>query len=297
MPIAAYTLELFPEKPAFYLGLLISGSAVGWFVGPATAGWLLDLTGTWRAAFWVIGAAALVVAVLQFSLWPKVTEGTRSGVFFQKSILEPKNLLMLFLLSLVLTFQMSAEFGFTMWFPAFLRTEIAMSATGAGLLTGCFGIGMAIGRPIMGHVADRLGYRLIGIVGSAVMGLFFMLALLFSNPLLRATSVFSAGFIGSAATGGLWTFTGLLFTSFKGLALGVIVTFAYCLSSLGPIIIGYIGDHYSIATALWTVTVPCAFLAALAFLPTFILQGARRGQQQSKSDECPGPDILGSSPN
>jgi hypothetical protein len=41
-----------------------------------------------------------------------------------------------------------------------------------------------------------------------------------------------AGFIGAAATGGLWTFTGLVFASFKGLALGVIVTFAYYASTI-----------------------------------------------------------------
>lgn len=51
VPLAAFTLELFPERPAFFLGLLISGSAVGWFIGPAAAGWLLDLTGSWRSAF------------------------------------------------------------------------------------------------------------------------------------------------------------------------------------------------------------------------------------------------------
>ena len=59
VPLAAFTLELFPERPAFFLGLLISGSSVGWFVGPAVAGWLLDVTGTWRTAFLVIGTAGL----------------------------------------------------------------------------------------------------------------------------------------------------------------------------------------------------------------------------------------------
>jgi MFS transporter, YNFM family, putative membrane transport protein len=285
VPIAAYTLELFPENPAFFLGLLISGSAVGWFVGPAAAGWLLDLTGTWRTAFLVIGAGAFSVAVLQWWFFPKETQGTRTGAFFDKVILERKNLVMLFFLSLVLTFQMASEFGFTMWFPAYLRTEIFMSATNAGLLTGCFGIGMAIGRPTMGYIADRSGYRRIGVVGSATMGIFFILALLISNPFFRACSVFSAGFLGSAATGGLWTFTGLRFSSFKGLALGLIVTFAYCIASLGPITMGYIGDHYSIETALWTVSVPCAFLAGAAFFPTFALHRTRPQRQSGKSDK------------
>jgi MFS family permease len=94
---------------------------------------------------------------------------------------------------------------------------------------------------------------------------------------------FVAGFIGAAATGGLWTFTGLVFASFKGLALGVIVTFAYCASSLAPIAIGYIGDRYSIATALWTVTVPTAFAAGAAVMPTFFLRRSRRSQSANKA--------------
>jgi len=284
VPIAAFTLELFPEKPAFFLGLLISGSSVGWFVGPAAAGWLLDVTGTWRAAFLVIGAAAFVVAILQWWFWPKATSGVRSAAFFDKVILMPRNLVMLLFLALVLTFQMAAEFGFTMWFPVYLRTEVMMSATDAGLLAGLFGIGQAFGRPTMGHVADRAGYRRVGASGSVFMGIFVILALLAPNTLFRALAVFAAGFVGAASTGGLWTFTGIIFAPFKGLALGAIVTFAYCASSLGPIAIGYIGDHHSIATALWVVTVPAAFAAGSAFIPTFVLQRTMRHQPAGKPD-------------
>ena len=276
VPIAAFTMELFPERPAFFLGLLVSGSSVGWFVGPAVAGWLLDLTGSWRAAFLVIGTGGVITGFLQWRFWPNEARPPRAAVFFDRVILRPRNLLMLLFLALVLTFQMAAEFGFTMWFPVYLRTEALTSATRAGLLAGCFGIGQAFGRPVMGFVADWAGYRRTGSAGSVFMGVFFMLALLTPSMLLKALFTGAAGFIAAAATGGLWTFTGLVFTSYKGLALGVIMTFAYCASSVGPIAIGWIGDRYTIATALWTVTVPCAFAAGCAFLPTFALERTRR---------------------
>lgn len=276
VPLAAFTLELFPEKPAFFLGLLVSGSAVGWFIGPAVAGWLLDATGTWRAAFLAIGFASLAVAFLQWWFWPTIGSRNHTGVFFDRVVLLPRNLLMLLFLGLVLTFQMASEFGFTMWFPVYLRTEVMMSATNAGLIAGFFGIGQAFGRPVMGFVSDRVGYRFTGLAGSFLMGISFMSTLFLEGAVLKTFFVFVAGFIGAAATGGLWTFTGLVFASFKGLALGVIVTFAYCVSSLSPIAIGYIGDHYSIATAIWTVTIPCAFAAGVSFMPTFALKGSRR---------------------
>jgi MFS family permease len=223
------------------------------------------------------------VAFLQWWFWPKETSRTRTGVFFDRAILIPRNVLMLLLLSSVGTFQIASEFGFTMWFPVYLRTEVLMSATSAGLLAGFFGIGQAFGRPVMGWVSDRAGYRRIGIAGSIVMGISLMLTLSVGSAPLRALFTFVAGFIGAAVMGSLWTFTGLVFASFKGLALGVIVTFAYCVSSFSPIAIGYIGDHYSMATALWTVTVPCAFAAGAAFLPTFALRRGRRHQPAGKS--------------
>jgi MFS family permease len=283
VPLAAFTLELFPERPAFFLGLLVSGSSVGWFVGPALAGWLLDFTGTWRAAFLVIGFAGLTVGFLQWWFWPELESRTHTGVIFDRAILLPRNLLTLLFLGLVLTFQIASEFGFSMWFPVYLRTEILLSATTAGLLAGFFGIGQAFGRPITGIVSDRVGYRLTGIAGSFFMGIFFMLILSVASIPLKAFFTFAAGFIAAAATGGLWTFTGLVFPSLKGFALGIILTFAYCVSSLSPIAIGYIGDHYSISIALWTITVPCAFAAGFAFVPTYALQGSRRRQSAAKS--------------
>lgn len=128
----------------------------------------------------------------------------------------------------------------------------------------------------MGFVSDRAGYRRVGLAGSIAMGICFMLTLSAAGTPLRAFFTFAAGFIGAAASAGVWTFTGLVFTSYKGLALGIVVTFAYCVSSLSPIAIGYIGDHYSIVAALWTVTVPCAFAAGAALIPTFALRRSRR---------------------
>ena len=46
---------------------------------------------------------------------------------------------------------------------------------------------------------------------------------------------------------------------------------------------GYIGDRYSIATALWTVTVPSAFAAGAAFMRTFFLRRSRRSQSTDKA--------------
>jgi len=273
IPMLAFTLELFPERPGFFLTAMSSGSSLGWFAGPALAGWLLDMTGTWRAPFLVAGIAGICVASLLLLAWPREeTKTSKSGAFFDRSIMKPLNLVMIILLSLTATFQISSEFGFTMWYPVFLKTELGFAATAAGLLAGLYGVGQCIGRPVLGWISDKLGYRRVGIAAGFIMGTTLMLILWVDNPFLRGYFTFQVGFIGAAVMGALWTFTGLVFPNFKGLALGIITTFAYATASFAPISIGYIGDHYSVAAGLWAVSVPCSFLAALAFLSTFLLR-------------------------
>ncbi len=99
-----------------------------------------------------------------------------------------------------------------------------------------------------------------------------MFILATDNPAFRAYCTFQAGFIGAAVMGAVWTFTGLVFPTFKGLALGVITTFGYATASLAPISIGYIGDHSSISAGLWAITVPAVFLGALSLLATFLVR-------------------------
>jgi MFS family permease len=281
--LLAFTLEVFPERPGFFLTAMSSGSSLGWFVGPALAGHLLDLTGSWRMPFIVTGMAGLIIAILLIFVWPYESKKTQTGTLFDKTILKPVNLIMLLLLSMTAMFQVSAEFGFTMWYPVFLKTELGQSATMAGLIAGVYGVGQFIGRPLLGWVSDRLGYRSVGIAGGFILGLSFILILLVDNSFLRAFFTFQAGFIGAAVMGTVWTFTGLFFPKYKGLALGIITTFAYATASAAPISIGYLGDHYSVATGLLFIPVPCVFLAALSFMATYILQPPiKRSQPDSE---------------
>jgi MFS family permease len=156
IPLIAFIMELFPERPGFFLTFKTSGSSLGWFTGPALAGWLLDVTGTWRAPFIVTGLAGLVMAFLLLFFWPEQKKMVRSGPVFDRTILKPANLLLLFLLALTAMFQIAAEFGFTMWYPVFLRTEVGQTATMAGIMAGFYGIGQFFGRPLLGWASDRL---------------------------------------------------------------------------------------------------------------------------------------------
>ena len=273
VPMLAFTLELFPKRPGFYLTLMSSGSSLGWFIGPAMAGWLVSLTGDWRPPFLVAGAVGLIIALFMYLWWPKDHGGpVQSGPLFDKNLFIPANLVMLALLSLAAAFQITTEFGFTMWYPAFLELERNVAVAAAGVIAGLYGLGQFIGRPTMGWVSDKLGYRPIGIVGAIVLCLSLVMILSVSGMGMRGYFTFQAGFIGAAVMGALWTFTGLAFPSFKGLALGIMSTVGYASASMAPILIGYLGDHHSIERGLWVICVPASILAGLAILATFMVK-------------------------
>ncbi len=273
IPMIAFTMELFPERPGFYVTFMSSGTSMGWFTGPALAGWLLDLTGNWRIPFIATGIAGVVIAVLLLLAWPEEKKARHTGgKFLDRSILQRSSVIMLVLVSFASMFQISAEFGFAMWYPVFLKTEIGTSASLAGVIAGLWGVGQFIGRPTMGLASDKLGYRLVGIAGGIIMGFLLMLVLKVENPYTRGFLTFFMGFIGSAVMGTLWTFTGLTFARARGLALGVLTTFSYAVASLSPITIGYIGDHYRVSTGLMAICVPAVFLACATFAATNLVK-------------------------
>jgi MFS family permease len=266
IPLLAFTLELFPERPGFFLTLMSSGSSLGWFVGPALAGWLLNSSGNWRSPFWVAGATGLILAVMLLPFWPRIEVSKSSGSYFKKDLFKPGYILMLALLGMIAAFQISTEFGFTMWFPTYLELELGLATATAGAMAGLYGFGQFVGRPVLGWMADKVGYHWVGTVSGLLLTGSFILILEIKHPILQGIFTLLAGFIGSGVMGALWTSTGLIFDQFKGLALGVITTIGYVLASLAPILIGYVADHHSVGLALWTVCVPTAFLAALTFL-------------------------------
>lgn len=273
IPMIAFTMELFPERPGFYVTFMSSGTSFGWFTGPALAGWLLDLTGNWRIPFMATGIAGIMLAAALFIVWPEEKRERYPGAkLLDPSILERSSLIMLFLVSFTAMFQISGEFGFAMWYPVFLKTEVGMTASMAGLVAGLWGVGQFIGRPTMGHISDRMGYRKVGITGGIIMGLCLMLILKLDNPVARGSVTFFTGFVGCAVMGSLWTFTGLTFARARGLALGVLTTWSYAIASLSPITIGWIGDHYRVSTGLLVICVPAVFLACITFAATNLVK-------------------------
>jgi MFS family permease len=120
-----------------------------------------------------------------------------------------------------------------MWYPVFLKTEVGMTASMAGLVAGLWGVGQFIGRPTMGHISDRLGYRKVGITGGIIMG-FVSCSSSRSTTLSPGVPSPFHRFCGLCRDGIALDLHGSHLRPHPGLALGVLTTWSYAIASLSP---------------------------------------------------------------
>ena len=273
VPLIAYFMELFPNYPAFFVTLMISGTSVGWFAGPILSGWCIGTLGSWRYPFWISGLAGLVLfGVLLFYWYDQKSSklqtliNTRATFRFGGTV----GFTVLITLSLVVFFDNLAEFGFSMWLPSFLKEERSFSILQAGIIASMWGIGQFFGRPLLGLLGDRTGYRHVGIPSAFIMALSFYFIV---NSQSYASFIFwqlAAGFIGGAVMGSLWTFSAIFFDRMKGTALGFVSNIGNLGSLAAPVLGGYLADRYTLADSLITIGVFSSVLSGLLFLSSFI---------------------------
>lgn len=271
--LMAYFIELFPNYPAFFTTLMISGTSVGWFAGPILSGWSLQTLGSWRHPFWIMGIAGLALFCILLFYWydQKVPGDTVQVATPQPSRYgKATRVTVLITLSLIVFFDCIAEFGFSMWLPSFLKEERKFSIIQAGVIASMWGVGQFFGRPLLGLLSDRTGYRHVGTPAAFVMGLSFYFIV---KSQAYSSFIFwqlIAGFIGGALMGSLWTFTAIFYGKAKGTVLGLISNLGNTGSVVAPVIGGYLADRYSLETSLVIIGLVPSILCSLLFLSSFI---------------------------
>lgn len=273
LSLVAYFIELFPNHPAFFTTLMISGTSVGWFAGPLLSGWCLQAFGNWRHPFWITGAAGFVLFCILFFYW---YEQASSKGAVQAAPPQPArysrriHVTVLGTMSLIVFFDCIAEFGFSMWLPSFLKVERGFSIAQAGMIAGMWGIGQFLGRPLLGLLGDRTGYRHVGIPAAFLMGLslyFVVRSHTYSSFIFWQLA---AGFIGGGLMGSLWTFTAVFYGKRKGTALGLVSNLGNTGSVVAPVVGGYLADRTSLEESLVIMGLFPSILCSLLFLSSFI---------------------------
>jgi len=273
MSLMAYFIELFPSHPAFFTTLMISGTSVGWFAGPLLSGWCLQTSGSWRQPFWILGAAGLILFCVLLFYW--YDQKNERGPFDAPSPQPPAYsktvfAVTLIIMSVIVFFDCIAEFGFSIWLPSFLKEDRGFSIAQAGTIAGMWGIGQFMGRPLLGLLGDRTGYRYVGAPAAFLMGvsLYFVV-----NSHTYSSFIFwqlAAGFIGGGLMGSLWTFTAVFYGKRKGAALGLVSNFGNTGAVAAPVVGGYLAERFSLETSLVIMALVPSTLCTLLFLSSFI---------------------------
>ena len=269
----AYFMELFPQSPAFFVSLMMSGTSVGWFAGPFLSGWSLQTLGSWRHPFWIMGIAGLVLFCILLFYWydQKVPRDTVQVATPQPSRYgKATRVTVLITLSLIVFFDCVAEFGFSMWLPSFLKEERKFPIAQAGVIASMWGIGQFFGRPLLGLVSDRTGYRHIAIPAAFILGLSFYFIVTSQTYSSFIFWQLTAGFIGGALMGSLWAFTAIFYGKTKGTALGLISNLGNAGAAVAPVIGGYLADRASLEKSLLIMGVIPPIICSLLFLSSFV---------------------------
>jgi ACS family hexuronate transporter-like MFS transporter len=271
--LMAYFIELFPNYPAFFTTLMISGTSVGWFAGPILSGWSLQTLGSWRHPFWITGIAGLVLFCILLFYWydQKVPRDTVQVATPQPSRYgKATRVTVLITLSLIVFFDCVAEFGFSMWLPSFLKEERKFSIIQAGVIASMWGVGQFFGRPLLGLLSDRTGYRHVGTPAAFILGLSFYFIVTSQTYSSFLFWQLTAGFIGGALMGSLWAFTAIFFGKTKGTALGLISNLGNTGAVVAPVIGGYLADRTSLERSLFIMGVIPSIICSLLFLSSFV---------------------------
>lgn len=287
----------FNQRRSLMTGIVFAGGSLGGLILPPAVNWLITGIG-WRGSYIVLGAVAVVIIVLgaqflkakpsQMGQVPygenKTTKERESGLnsvsegFSLKEAIRTRQFWIVNIMSFCTTFCLMTIMVHIVPHATDLNISAASAANilavlSAGLLTGCFGLGIA---------ADRIGPR-------KAYGLCFIPMLSVLLLLLPITEAWVLGlivFIMAFGNGGAATLVSPILAELFGMkANGLILGFGSLMSTLGaalgPFIAGYIFDinnSYQWAFLLCGALVIAAL--ALATLLKPILKQSSTGQDQ-----------------
>ncbi|MFH1984855.1 MAG: MFS transporter [Pseudomonadota bacterium] len=260
---------VFPKQQrARVLGLWNASIPLGSALGIAIGGLVAEHFG-WRAAFGLVAAPGLVIALLFFTvrdyrtvaLVKTVTHGDQQrlvklrGVELVRQFTRNRTL---FFTNLAFAANVFVTTSLLTWLPTYFNRIDGIPMTTAGLKGGSVMLLAIIGAPLGGYIADawmkrRLNARMVfpGLSSAMTAVLLFVAFMFFRGQaqylILLAAGVFAVAFVPAAvAVTQDVVHPGLRATS---LSLNVIIQHLLG-SALGPLFIGALSDRYGLETAM-----------------------------------------------
>lgn len=171
-PAAALMARIFPASArGTAIGLHITGGHLSFFVVPATAAWLVTLTGTWTTPYLWLSFAPIVAGAWLWTLAPREHERPKSGLDRLAVFRELGGVGRMVgpLVSASVFFQVMYA-ALLAFITLYLVDVRGIEPAWAAVLFGVPQLVGLLGAPLGGSLSDRIGRRGVIVVAMALMG-------------------------------------------------------------------------------------------------------------------------------
>ena len=279
-PAAISTLsEKYPDKRGFAIAIHAIGPNIGESVAPLLVGVLL-LYLSWRNVLFLNLIPGIVIAFILWKfLFGKLNTRTQSkkGLSAKEYLAGMKKMAQnpsILALVLVAGMRSMTQQGLHTFLPIYLTNDLGLSSAVAGLYLSVTQTAGMIGTPIAGSISDQNGRKRVLTAGLFSTSIVLVILAYFQLTWLFITGLAFLGFFLYAVRPVIWAW--VLDLSPKELGGSAVSFFSgsqSLLSSLSPVICGFIADRWGILAAFY-------FLAGTVFVANLIVLTIHEGKRE-----------------
>ncbi len=268
---AASVAALSDNKSTFVMSIFLMVGCIGLAGAPFVITLIVSLYGF--SKLWLLSLPGVILALILIKM-PGIP-GSKSNVSLSGlKVLFARTSWPLWIMFLIM-FMRSVVVTSFMSFMSILFTEKGISMQKGGIAISIFLISGSIGGLIGGYLADRINRKIV-IVGSSIFACPLLLWFLNSSGTLSIVLLGASGMVIFAATAINVLIVQRLCPNMASAVSGISMGLVWGSAGLMLPIIGYVADHYSMATSLGVV----AYLAPIAGLLVFLLPDINNPTQQ-----------------
>jgi len=279
-PAAISTLsEKYPDKRGFAIAIHAIGPNIGESLAPLLVGVLL-LYLSWRNVLFLNLIPGIVIAFILWKfLFGKLNSRTQSkkGLSAKEYLAGMKKMAQnpsILALVLVAGMRSMTQQGLHTFLPIYLTNDLGLSSAVAGLYLSVTQTAGMIGTPIAGSISDQNGRKRVLTAGLFSTSIVLVILAYFQLTWLFITGLAFLGFFLYAVRPVIWAWVlDLTPKELGGSAVSFFSGSQSLLSSLSPVICGFIADRWGILAAFY-------FLAGTVFVDNLIVLTIHEGKRE-----------------
>ena len=269
---AASVAALSDNKSTFVMSIFLMVGCIGLAGAPFVITLIVSLHGF--SKLWLLSLPGVILALILIKI-PAIPGNQNDNISLSGlKVLFARTSWPLWIMFLIM-FMRSVVVTSFMSFMSILFTEKGISMQKGGIAISIFLISGSIGGLIGGYLADRINRKIV-IVGSSIFACPLLLWFLNSSGTLSIVLLGASGMVIFAATAINVLIVQRLCPNMASAVSGISMGLVWGSAGLMLPIIGYVADHYSMATSLGVV----AYLAPIAGLLVFLLPDINNPTQQ-----------------